>query len=82
MTLPTTVGYAYWVAPEVPADRVAILRDAFTKTVADPNVLADAKKQSSDVKVQTGEQIEALVTAAAQTPKEVLNATATTLNWQ
>jgi tripartite-type tricarboxylate transporter receptor subunit TctC len=82
VTLPTTVGYAYWVAPEVPADRLAMLREAFAKTVADPNFLAEAKKQNLDVKVQTGEQIEALVTAAAQTPKEVLNATATTLNWQ
>jgi tripartite-type tricarboxylate transporter receptor subunit TctC len=82
VTLPTTVGYAYWVAPEVPADRFAILREAFAKTVADPSFLAEAKKQNSDVKVQTGEQIEALVSAAARTPKEVLNATATTLNWQ
>ena len=82
VTLPTTVGYAYWVAPEVPADRVAILRGAFAKTVADPNFLAEAKKQNLDIKVQTGEQIEALVKAAAQTPKEVLDATATTLNWQ
>ena len=82
VTLPTTVGYAYWVAPEVPAERVAILRDAFAKTVADPNFLADAKQRALDIKVQTGEQIEALVKGAAQTPKEVLEATATTLNWQ
>jgi tripartite-type tricarboxylate transporter receptor subunit TctC len=82
VTLPTTVGYAYWVAPEVPPERVAILRDAFMKTIADPNFLAEAKKQNLDVKVQTGEQIEALVKAAAQTPKEVLDATAATLNWQ
>lgn len=82
VTLPTTVGYAYWVAPEVPAERVAILREAFMKTVADPNFLAEAKKQGLDIKVQTGDQIEALVKAAAQTPKEVLEATAKTLQWQ
>ena len=82
VTLPTTVGYAYWVAPEVPAERVAIFREAFAKTVADPNFLAEAKKLSLDIKVQTGEQLEALVKAAAQTSKEVLDATATTLNWQ
>lgn len=82
VTLPTTVGYAYWVAPDVPAERVAILREAFMKTVADPNFLAEAKQRSLDIKVQTGEQLEALVKAAAQTPKEILEATATTLNWQ
>jgi tripartite-type tricarboxylate transporter receptor subunit TctC len=82
VTLPTTVGYAYWIAPEVPTERVAILREAFAKTVADPSFLAEAKKQNLDIKVQSGEQLEALVKAAAQTPKEVLEATATTLNWQ
>jgi tripartite-type tricarboxylate transporter receptor subunit TctC len=82
VTLPTTVGYAYWVAPEVPAERIKILREAFAKTVADPNFLGEAKKLNLDIKVQTGEQLEALVKAAAQTPKEVLDATATTLNWQ
>jgi tripartite-type tricarboxylate transporter receptor subunit TctC len=81
VTLPTTVGYAYWVAPEVPAERVKILQEAFAKTAADPNFLAEAKKQNLDIKVQTGAQIEALVRAAAQTPKDVLQATATTLNW-
>ena len=82
VTLPTTVGYAYWLAPEVPAERVAILRDAFAKTVSDPNFLAEAKKLNLDIKVQTGEQIAGLVKAAAQTSKEVLDATAATLNWQ
>ncbi len=82
VTLPTTVGYAYWLSPEVPAERIAILREAFRKTVADPNFLDEAKKQNLDIKVQSGEQIEALVRTAAQTPKDVLQATATTLNWQ
>jgi tripartite-type tricarboxylate transporter receptor subunit TctC len=82
VTLPTTVGYAYWAAPEVPEERVAILRAAFAKTMADPTFLAEAKQRSLDIKVQTGEQIEALVKAAAQTPKDVLDATAKTLNWQ
>jgi tripartite-type tricarboxylate transporter receptor subunit TctC len=81
VTLPTTVGYAYWVAPEVPAERVKILQETFAKTAADSNFLAEAKKQNLDIKVQTGAQIEALVRAAAQTPKDVLQATATTLNW-
>jgi hypothetical protein len=52
------------------------------KTVADPSFLAEAKQRSLDIKVQTGAQIEALVTKAAQTPNEVLQATAKTLNWQ
>jgi tripartite-type tricarboxylate transporter receptor subunit TctC len=82
VTLPTTVGYAYWLAPEVPTERLATLREAFAKTISDPNFLADAKKQNLDIKVQTGEQLEALVKAAAQTPKEVLEVTAKTLGWQ
>jgi tripartite-type tricarboxylate transporter receptor subunit TctC len=81
VTLPTTVGYAYWVSPEVPQERLAILRDAFAKAVVDPDFLAEAKQRNLDIKVQTGKELEALVKAAAETPKEVLDATAKTLGW-
>jgi hypothetical protein len=42
--IPQTIGRAFAVRPGVPAERVAILREALAKTVRDPEFLQDAKK--------------------------------------
>lgn len=44
-----SVGIAYWVHPQVPADRIAALRTAFDATMKDPAFLADAKKAHAGV---------------------------------
>ena len=82
VSLPTVLGYANWVAPEVPSDRLKALRTAYDATMKDPEFLADAKKLSMILKPQTGEQIESLVKRAAATPKSVLDQTAKLLDWQ
>jgi tripartite-type tricarboxylate transporter receptor subunit TctC len=81
VTLPTSVGYAYWVAPEVPAERVRILREALAKTVADPQFLAEAKKLALDIRFQSGEQLQRIVENVANTPKPVIEETAAILKW-
>jgi tripartite-type tricarboxylate transporter receptor subunit TctC len=47
--IPLLIGRPFAVRPGTPADRVAILRDAFAKTMADPELLAEAKKAQIDV---------------------------------
>jgi tripartite-type tricarboxylate transporter receptor subunit TctC len=42
--IPLSIGRAFAVRPGTPADRVAILRDALAKTIADPQFQADATK--------------------------------------
>jgi tripartite-type tricarboxylate transporter receptor subunit TctC len=81
VTLPTSVGYAYWVAPEVPAERVKILREAVTKMVADPKFLEEAKKLVLDIRFQSGEQLQRIVENVANTPKPVIEETAAILKW-
>jgi len=54
--------------PGVPADRVKIIRDAFNKTIHDPELLAEAKKRRLDIDPATGEELQALA-------KEVMTAT-------
>src|SRR5687767_10282142 len=54
VTMPIAIGYNHWVAPEVPADRLEILRSAYAKALADPDLLADAKKQKLDIRPKTG----------------------------
>ncbi len=82
ITLPTVLGYAYWLAPEVPVDRVAILRRAFDAAMKDESLLAEAQKQKMMVTPQPGEAIAALVARAASTPKAVLERTAQLLEWK
>lgn len=51
----------YMAPPNVPTDRVAALRRAFDQAMKDPKLLADAKKQRMEIKLVTGEEVEALV---------------------
>lgn len=55
------IGLAYWVHPQVPADRIATLRAAFAATVKDPAFLADAKKQRAMVNPVTPEKLQHVV---------------------
>ena len=47
--IPLLIGRAFAVRPGTPADRVAILRDALAKTIADPQFQAEAKKAKIDM---------------------------------
>lgn len=57
----TPIARSIAVGPGVPSDRVAALRAAFAKTVADPQFLADAKKRRLSVNPRKWQQTEALV---------------------
>jgi tripartite-type tricarboxylate transporter receptor subunit TctC len=81
VTLPVAIGYNNWVAPEVPADRVEILRNAYAKVLADPDLLADAKRLQLDIRPKTGAELATLVKKAAETPKPTLEKTAKILGW-
>jgi hypothetical protein len=81
VTLPVAIGYNYWLAPEVPAERMAILRKAFEETMRDPEMIAEAKRQLFEIRPKTGAELQAMVQKAAQIPKPILQKTATILGW-
>jgi tripartite-type tricarboxylate transporter receptor subunit TctC len=62
--LPSEVGYPFIAPPDVPQERVAVLRDAFKKMTEDPELRADAAKQRLDINYSSGERLEALVAKA------------------
>lgn len=66
------IGWSVVAPPAVPANRVAILRAAFNKTVADPEFLADAKKRGFEVDAATGQELEAIVGRTIATPATAL----------
>ena len=82
VSLPTVLGYAHWVAPEVPADRVAALRSAYAATMKDPAFLAEAQRLSMMLRPATGAEVEAQVAKVASTPKPVLEEAARVLEWK
>jgi tripartite-type tricarboxylate transporter receptor subunit TctC len=66
------IGWSVVAPPNVPADRLAILRAAFDKTMADPTFLADAAKRKFEVNPATGKELQSIVARTIATPAEAL----------
>ncbi len=58
--------------PAIPAERVKILREAFMKTMNDPELLDDAKKKKLDLDPVSGEELESLGKEIVAQPPEVI----------
>jgi tripartite-type tricarboxylate transporter receptor subunit TctC len=62
----------YLAPPKIPAEQVKILREAFNKTMKDPEFLAETTKKRLDIDPTTGEQVEALTKEVMNQPPEVI----------
>ncbi len=69
---PQEMGRPFFAPPDVPADRVRALRDAFEKTLKDPAYLAEAEKMGIEVQHLGGEHIHKLLERVYATPKDVI----------
>jgi tripartite-type tricarboxylate transporter receptor subunit TctC len=65
-------GRPMMVTPGTPAERVKLLREAYVKTLNDPEALAEAKKSRMDVEPTSGEELESLVKEIFDSPPDVL----------
>jgi tripartite-type tricarboxylate transporter receptor subunit TctC len=59
--------------PDVPAERIKALRDAFDATMKDPGFLAEAARQKLIINPISGEKIAALLERIYASPKDVLD---------
>lgn len=66
-------GRPFIAPPGVAADRVKILREAFAKTMKDPEFLAAAKKRKWDIEATSGEELEATAKEVMVQPAEVID---------
>lgn len=67
-----TIGRPLITPPQMLPDRLALLRDAYTKMIADPEFLADAKRRDWEVEFTSGAELEAIARrAVAQSPDTV-----------
>jgi tripartite-type tricarboxylate transporter receptor subunit TctC len=61
----TLIGRSILAPPDVPPERVAMLRAAFRATVADPAFVAEATKLNLDLDAMGGDKLQAFVAEAA-----------------
>ena len=66
------LGRPMMTTPGTPAERVGILREAYLKTLKDPELLAETKKGRMDVVATSGEELEALVKEVMDAPPAVI----------
>jgi tripartite-type tricarboxylate transporter receptor subunit TctC len=72
MSVTADIGRPFVTAPGVPAERVAALRQAFAKTMTDPEFLADAAKANIDIKLVDGHELEVLVARVLGSPRSAV----------
>jgi tripartite-type tricarboxylate transporter receptor subunit TctC len=70
---PQVINRPYFMAPEVPADRVAALRRALTETFDDPEFQAAAASSRIDLAPVSADETLAVVKRVLSTPKDVLD---------
>jgi len=66
------IGWSVVAPPNVPPERVALLRRAFDAMAADPEFRADADKRGLDVTPARGEALAEIVNRTIATPAEAL----------
>lgn len=72
ISLTNAFGRTATLPPGLPKERVAVLRAAFEKTMADPQFRADAKRRNMELNPAPGEEMDALVERIVSTPEPLL----------
>jgi hypothetical protein len=68
-------GRPFVMAPEVPKERVAIIREAFLAALRDPALLEEAAKSKLDVEALSGAEVQQLVAKVYATPPGIVKRT-------
>jgi hypothetical protein len=71
MARAATVGRPFATTPGVSAERVAALRAAFVAMVKDPEFIAAAAANKLEIRPQTGEQLQEIVSGLISSPADV-----------
>jgi tripartite-type tricarboxylate transporter receptor subunit TctC len=68
----TEFGRPYFFPPDVPKERVEIMRKALAAAVKDPELVADAERMKLDMSYRAPEHLERLVASLYGTPPELI----------
>jgi len=58
--------------PGMPGDRVGILREAYLKTLKEPELVAEAKKRRLELDFLSGEELEGVMREVSNQPRDVV----------
>ena len=67
------IGRPFVAPPDLPPDRLKMLRDAFKATMTDPAFVAEAQKSKLDLEPEDGEHIAVLIAKIYATPKPIVD---------
>ena len=68
----SAIGRALIVPPQVPADRLAALRAAFDRMVADPTFQKESDKRKADLEPTPGAEVQKAADAIAKAPSNIV----------
>ena len=72
MSSPIALGRPYLAPPDVPADRLALLRKAFVSAMGDKGFLDEAKKMDIEIDPVSADEITKIVMDTINAPPEIL----------
>jgi tripartite-type tricarboxylate transporter receptor subunit TctC len=67
------IGRPFVAPPDLPPERLKMLRDAFNATMKDPEFAADVKRNKFDLEPEDGEHLAALINKIYATPKATID---------
>ena len=67
------IGRPFIAPPNLPPDRLKMLRDAFDATMKDPEFIAEAGLRKLTLDPENGQHLEALVKKTYATPKPIID---------
>ena len=73
MLVSATLGRPLIGTPGIPPDRIKILREAYLKAFAEPEVVQEAKKSRLDLETLPGDEVETQIREVMNQPKEVID---------
>lgn len=69
------VGFSMYAPPGVEEDQVAVLREAFDKTMMDPAFLADVSAAGAEIDPASGVEAQTMIETILSTPSEIVERT-------
>ena len=67
------LGRPVLATPGTPPERIKILRDAYARSLKDPELLAEAEKNKMDVDPSPGDELEDLIKKVMDQPRDVID---------
>lgn len=66
------IGRPLIAPPQMPAERLAILREAYAKMIADPEFHSDAKRRDWEVEYTPGQELDAIAKRAVSQHPDII----------